>query len=258
MKSVFSVLCAGFLLFEAATAAAQVVEIPIRPERTHFRLCGDDAAETNNGNRFGLAERGIFPGQYVRMSEIGLKSISGSNNNRVFINQGLAVLFSTNGTIFSTRMENRVPGAIPVFDQPNFVTRECYQQRLSTDIPHDFFVPGPNTEAPSNPTGRTYTDVCVPPGAAVIFISSNDSYFSDNQAEPFGEYGLRIEVINAPCDLDNSGETDVFDLLAYLDLWFEFLPGADLDENETVDIFDLLQFLDCFFSASQGQFCPGA
>lgn len=49
-----------------------------------------------------------------------------------------------------------------------------------------------------------------------------------------------------PCDLDANG-ANVFDLLAFLDLWFAADPAADYNLSAGVDVFDLLAFLDCWF-----------
>lgn len=54
-----------------------------------------------------------------------------------------------------------------------------------------------------------------------------------------------------PCELTGDDTLDVFDLLAYLDLWFASDPAADLNNTANVDVFDLLTYLDCWFQA-----CP--
>ncbi len=58
-----------------------------------------------------------------------------------------------------------------------------------------------------------------------------------------------------PCEYDGASGVDVFDLLAYLDLWFSSAAGADIDGTPGVDVFDLLAYLDCWFPASAGQPC---
>jgi hypothetical protein len=55
-------------------------------------------------------------------------------------------------------------------------------------------------------------------------------------------------VGDCPADLDGSGGVDVFDLLAYLDLWFVADPGADIDGAPGVNVFDLLAYLDGWFA----------
>jgi 6-phosphogluconolactonase (cycloisomerase 2 family) len=58
------------------------------------------------------------------------------------------------------------------------------------------------------------------------------------------------------CEFDSdAAQVDVFDLLAYLDLWFVSAPAADVDGTAGVDVFDLLAFLDCWFPASSGTPC---
>jgi hypothetical protein len=74
-----------------------------------------------------------------------------------------------------------------------------------------------------------------------------------------GELILTTGFTPAPpcvCEADGAAaQVDVFDLLAYLDLWFVSAPGADIDAAAGVDVFDLLFFLDCWFPASAGAPC---
>lgn len=53
-----------------------------------------------------------------------------------------------------------------------------------------------------------------------------------------------------PADLDNNQAVDVFDLLAYLDLWFNADPAAERtnDTPAAIDVFDLLAYLDTWFA----------
>lgn len=62
--------------------------------------------------------------------------------------------------------------------------------------------------------------------------------------------------VECPCEFDGSPGAGVFDLLAYLDLWFSGSSLAQTDERATLDVFDLLTFLDCWFPASEGAGCP--
>ncbi len=61
---------------------------------------------------------------------------------------------------------------------------------------------------------------------------------------------LTVAAAEPPCacDLVDDGAIDVFDLLAYLDLWFAADHAADIDEAAGVDVFDLLAYLDCWFA----------
>jgi hypothetical protein len=67
-----------------------------------------------------------------------------------------------------------------------------------------------------------------------------------------GTYRIELEgVASAPtcaADLNDSGLVDVFDLLAYLDLWFTGDAAADIDGAAGVDVFDLLAYLDTWFA----------
>ena len=62
----------------------------------------------------------------------------------------------------------------------------------------------------------------------------------------------RIGLAPAPCDLDGAPGVTVFDLLAYLGLWFAGDAAAELtgDDPASVDVFDLLAYLACWFERS--------
>lgn len=81
-----------------------------------------------------------------------------------------------------------------------------------------------------------------------------------SRADPLGPPRLAVTFdlpAVCPCEADgNAGGVDVFDLLAYLDLWFAGDAAADIDGAAGVDVFDLLAFLDCWFPASAGLQCP--
>ncbi len=95
------------------------------------------------------------------------------------------------------------------------------------------------------------------PIAGTITIHSNDP------GQPAFVVTVVGEVVGqTPCYCEMDGElgsVDVFDLLAYLDLWFAADPGAEFsgDSPANVDVFDLLAYLDCWFAASAGN-CPPA
>ncbi len=60
--------------------------------------------------------------------------------------------------------------------------------------------------------------------------------------------GLLDACQTCPCDMNNPYDgVDVFDLLAYLDLWFAGAPNANFNLDGGVDVFDLLAYLDCWF-----------
>lgn len=60
-----------------------------------------------------------------------------------------------------------------------------------------------------------------------------------------------IEIRSQPpcaADIDGTPGVDVFDLLAYLDLWFSGDAAADKDGVAGIDVFDLLGYLDGWFA----------
>ncbi len=69
---------------------------------------------------------------------------------------------------------------------------------------------------------------------------------------PCGQTTSAPIEVTATCeaDLDLNLVADVFDLLAYLDLWFAADAGAEMTDDAAVDVFDLLAYLDLWFPAS--------
>src|SRR5690606_39168863 len=60
-----------------------------------------------------------------------------------------------------------------------------------------------------------------------------------------------VEILSQPpcaADIHGTPGVNVFDLLAYLDLWFPADPAADMDGVAGVDVFDLLAYLDLWFA----------
>jgi hypothetical protein len=102
-------------------------------------------------------------------------------------------------------------------------------------------------------------------GTAIVGAVGRDLVVSPVGAGDAGTYDV---VVTGPCgesasgpiavtvtcaaDVDLNQTADVFDLLAYLDLWFAGDAGAELsgDEPASVDVFDLLAYLDLWFPAS--------
>ena len=87
--------------------------------------------------------------------------------------------------------------------------------------------------------------------AKIVYDRDGDGDFEDPELaggagtdQPYRAV-LAIMPRVGPGDYDRSGETDVFDLLAFLDDWF---GGAeDYNADGTTDVFDLLAFLDDWF-----------
>src|SRR5690606_14568211 len=102
-------------------------------------------------------------------------------------------------------------------------------------------------------TTNTVTEtICTQIGAAAAAFSSARAAGSSNLSDAVALVTLPADC---PCERDGAAGVDVFDLLAYLDLWFAQDAAADIDGVAGVDVFDLLNFLDCWFPASAGAPC---
>ena len=75
--------------------------------------------------------------------------------------------------------------------------------------------------------------------APVTLLADHIGFYAGAQTIPGG---------GCSADLTGDGAVDVFDLLAYLDLWFAASPRADLDGSTTIDVFDLLAYVSEWFA----------
>lgn len=83
-----------------------------------------------------------------------------------------------------------------------------------------------------------------PDGSAIVG-HGNDLSRADSFTDPY-----IITFSDCAADLTGDGGVDVFDLLAYLDLWFVGDAAAELtgDDPAAIDVFDLLMYLDSWFA----------
>jgi hypothetical protein len=96
-------------------------------------------------------------------------------------------VFSSNSVLLAQSQLNRVSGAIAAGTP--LITRPTQSGSLPTDIPQDFLI-----QPPENPPGiRTNISIRVPLGAAFLFVSANDSKFSDNSDDSTNHFGVLIE-----------------------------------------------------------------
>jgi len=123
-----------------------------------------------------LAERGIRPGDQIRLQEVGDWSYGvGRGDSTV----ALTGVFSSSSELLDASNRNRVPGAISV--GRNFVSQQTYHGSLDTDIAEDFFIDD--------------VTIAVPAGAQYLFVGTPDSNFADN-TDADGDFGLRITKLN--------------------------------------------------------------
>lgn len=101
-------------------------------------------------------------------------------------------------------------------------------------------------------------EVILDPGAYTVRITGTGAV---DEAQLYTLTLSREDYVTpvCPCEMDgDAAAVDVFDLLAYLDLWFPQDAAAERtgDDPASIDVFDLLSFLDCWFPASAGAACP--
>lgn len=100
--------------------------------------------------------------------------------------------------------------------------------------------------------GSTVTSLGISPGA--LNDHGDIAFWYELES---GVRGIAVAAAHrCMCEIDGeTGQVNVFDLLAYLDLWFAADPDANIDGADAVDVFDLLAFLDCWFPASSQGAC---
>jgi hypothetical protein len=154
--------------------------ISLNPAATYLHT-NQDAALDDIPIDLSALGLGITPGTSIRLTPLGAFSGAvGAPDNT----SGLDVyVFSSSNVLTASTNLNRVPGAIGVGS--NSVTIPTLNGNQPTDIPEDFFVPGP------------FLDITVPAGARYLFTSVNDSLFQDN-TDPDGNHALRIGVNSVP------------------------------------------------------------
>lgn len=169
-----------------AGAEAQEV-LPVNPRATYLHTAIPDA-NALPAVAIDLTALGLQPGDPIRLERLGAFAPGGSFPDQ----QSMIGVFSSTDTLDPATESHRVPGAIDagtdVLSLPTFVGAQ------PTDIPEDFAITGAGTV------------LTIPAGAQVLFVSPNDSYFSDN-SDPDGDYTLRITLL----DTDRDGVLDDVD-----------------------------------------------
>jgi hypothetical protein len=167
----FVAKCVALLIvFHTFAAAAQgPTRVYIDPTATYLLVTNDAAA---NATPIDLASLGIFPGDLVGLTSVG----SYFWTHKYLVPQhGMCGVFSSNSILLAPYLRNRVQGAIAAGGTP-YVSDNTYHGNIPTDIPQDFSI------------FTTNTTLRVPPGAAFLFVSSEDNSFHDdldNATDPF-------------------------------------------------------------------------
>jgi hypothetical protein len=193
---VLATLAAASLFFPGAVQAQEL--IPVDPQATYLHTNADPGALSAVG--IDLSALGLQPGDPIRLERLGGFAPGGGFPDQ----QSLVGVFSSTDVLLSSTDPHRVPGAIDTGTE--VVTLPTFVGTQSTDIPEDFAIMG---------TGTVLT---IPVGAQFLFVSPNDSYYSDN-SDPDGDYALRITLLDTDRDgvLDNVDHCIPSDLRPWVD-----------------------------------------
>jgi len=142
-----------------------------------------------------LLPLGINPGDVITLTRLGAfqRGTMPPFDEDVF--RDMTAVFSSSDALGPPGQLNRVLGAL--YAGLDFKTEPTFVGGLPTDIPEDFEV--------SNFDGTvTSVTVQVPDGARFLFLATADSFFSDN-ADPNGDFGVRITPVPEPASLVLAG-----------------------------------------------------
>jgi hypothetical protein len=175
-----------FILTAHTTRADSI--IPVDPRATYLLTNNDPGSEDTAP--INLALFGLQPGDHVTFQALGALCYYAPDCSRFNAPPPIfAAVFSTNSTLLSSGLLNRVPGAIGGVGTAVFTGPTFYGQ-LSTDISQDFVI----LHAPDS------TDITIPPGAAFLFVSIGDSLYGDN-VDPNGTLALEMSHVTEPSSL---------------------------------------------------------
>ena len=179
---------AAVSLFFPVAAQAQEV-ISVNPQATYLHTNIDPAALP--AAAIDLSELGLQPGDPIRLDRLGAFDAGSGFTNQ----QSMVGVFSSTADLAPSSEAHRVPGAVEAGAEVE--TRRTFNPSPTgepTDIPEDFAITG------------TGTVVTIPTGAQFLFVSPNDSYFTDN-SDLEGDYAVRITLL----DTDRDGVLDDVD-----------------------------------------------
>jgi hypothetical protein len=165
-----------------------------------------------------LAALGFSPGDPLLLQANGAYSPGGALPPESV--SGCWAVFSSSLTLLPASERYRVPGAIGIGLTVDTGTA-CFTTPIERDIPSDFFVP------------TNGVVVTVPANAAVLFVSANDCYFSDN-ADPDHDYGIGITGLSSSRPLLSIASTQGTNSGVALS-WSAIYTGYALQQNPALD-----------------------
>jgi hypothetical protein len=170
------------LLALGSPALSAQVEYPLAFNAAHIHVASVDTA--TGPATITLSDLGVGPGDCLRIRTLGDFDFGPGGDEG---NSSIG-LFSSDATVLDETELNRVPGAIDAGD--DWITSPTYYFSEDTDIPEDFRISG---------TEQEHVIVTVPVGATVLFVSVNDTLYSDN-SDPDGDH--RVELTKVGCWFD--------------------------------------------------------
>ena len=174
------------LAFAISMRCACAAVIDVDPALTYLMTFEDVTAGVPAGDSvpIDLAALGFSPGDSVRLDSIGsYYYVYGDYGPGGQMAGGMVGVFSSSPTLLGNDQLNRVLGAIA--SGTPATTLNTWIGDYPTDVPQDFFITG----------GITLT---IPVGAQYLFVSADDSFFSDNLPGPDG-FKLLIEQVPDSC-----------------------------------------------------------
>lgn len=165
----------------ALSGRAEAIIIPLDPSRTYLHTGPSDMAA--GATPIELASLGISGGDVLQLRIVGdfhyCVHVAHCNVDEEHF--GSAAVFSSSATLLDRSLLNRVDDAIDA--GVDHATQLTWGTLESTDIPEDFYL-------------SSFFDVFVevPVGATHLFVSPDDSAWSDNHEDDGGDYGLSIAV----------------------------------------------------------------
>jgi len=177
-----ALLLAATAALLGARASAQTV-IPLNPKATFLHTSSDPVPSSTPVS---LAPLGITAGKCVRIRPVGDFDFGPAGDTGI----GCIGVFSASPTILAASLLHRVPDAIDA--GTDYVSVSTFFGNQPTDIAEDFTI--------ALDGGQPETTVEVPAGAAWLFLSTADHYFSDN-IDPDADWGVDLTLVGCWKDL---------------------------------------------------------
>jgi hypothetical protein len=144
-------------------------------------------------------------------------------------------------------LENQLPGAA----WNNLVVKRWYRLSAHVNFATNQLTHVSITDLDTGATAEADVDWYLTGGAnpALPLPSAIRCFVGGLDGNTVGWDNISVQVgVSPPCypDFDGSGQLDLFDFLAFVNLFNASAPEADCDQSETFDLFDFLCFTNAF------------